>query len=138
MGARETSIASVERALLLDAAAIGSDVAAAVVIAREHYQAARYGEVLDGVPALIGDLDDGAPDDVCVAGYVVVAKLLTKLGRYDLALLAADRARVAAARTVHAADVGMGRLSGGVCPDPDPARGSRRRTRGVDRRDPGT
>lgn len=72
------------------------------------YQAARYHDVIDGLPALL-TLIDAVPRAsggrrpellrVYVSAYVVAAKLLTKLGVIDLAAVAADRAATVAAET---------------------------------------
>ncbi len=72
-------------------------------VAEAHlaYQAARYDVVLAQLPQLLADADEGfrgqPPAErreallVYVSAYVVAAKLLTKLGASDLALVAADR-----------------------------------------------
>jgi hypothetical protein len=75
-----------------------------VQVARLHqdYQAARYESVIRQLPELI-TLIDGIPqmaaaderrDALCtyVSAYVGAAKLFTKLGVVDLAVVAADRA----------------------------------------------
>lgn len=74
--------------------------------AHEAYQAARYEEVLAGLPTLLTAADavhrtaSGADRRDAVIGYVsaytVTAKLLTKMGAGDLAILAADRCATAA------------------------------------------
>jgi transcriptional regulator with XRE-family HTH domain len=65
------------------------------------YQAARYDELIRKLPALMSDSEvvrragSGGLEDVASA-YVVSAKLLTKIGLADLALLAADRSATVA------------------------------------------
>jgi transcriptional regulator with XRE-family HTH domain len=85
-------------------------------VARLHcdYQAARYEAVIGQLPELITMVDgiprmtavDGRRDALCiyVAAYVGAAKLLTKLGVTDLAVVAADRAATIAveADSLHA------------------------------------
>ena len=73
-------------------------------IARAHrtYQAASYNEVIGDIPGVLRSVDaihrTGTPADReeatlgYVSAYVVAAKLLTKVGAADLAMLAADRA----------------------------------------------
>jgi transcriptional regulator with XRE-family HTH domain len=70
--------------------------------AHQQYQAANYGRVITELPAMLQQADHavrsgdaGAERDLAlhyVSAYVVSAKLLTKLGATDLALLSADRA----------------------------------------------
>lgn len=70
--------------------------------AHQQYQAANYGQVITELPAMLQQADHavrsgdaGTERDLAlhyVSAYVVSAKLLTKLGATDLALLAADRA----------------------------------------------
>jgi hypothetical protein len=78
------------------------DLRAQVVTLHENYQAARYETVVCQLPDLI-TLIDGLPrvtadgerrERLCtyVCAYVGAAKLLTKLGVTDLAVVAADRA----------------------------------------------
>ncbi|MDQ7910744.1 hypothetical protein RB614_40250 [Phytohabitans sp. ZYX-F-186] len=79
---------------------------AEVVGAHQAYQAARYDEVIAGLPGLLGASDvlhRSAVGDIrrdalleYVSAYAVAAKLLTKMGAGDLALLAADRCATAA------------------------------------------
>lgn len=80
-------------------------------VARVHrnYQAARYETVVHTLPVLLTGADSAyrhGPRDQdeeislgYVSAYVVAAKLMTKLGANDLALLAADRASTAALDT---------------------------------------
>lgn len=92
-----------------DAADGPTDVArvrGAAAAAHEAYQAAHYERVVGGLPALLGAADNlyrtAAGDQrpsaswEYVAAYTVTAKLLTKMGAGDLALLAADRCVTAA------------------------------------------
>jgi transcriptional regulator with XRE-family HTH domain len=79
---------------------------AQVAAAHESYQAARYEQVIGELPGLLGAADALfrlAGSDVrreallsYVSAYAVAAKLLTKMGAGDLALLAADRCATAA------------------------------------------
>lgn len=74
--------------------------------AHTAYQAARYEEVIQRLPQLLGVVDalhrtttaDKRRDTLLsyVSAYAVAAKLLTKMGASDLALLAADRCATAA------------------------------------------
>lgn len=84
------------------------DVAEQVRCAHESYQAARYDTVLGGLGRLVGALGTAVPNAVVASGYTVTAKMLTKIGEVDLALLAADRACSAARRGADPADLGMG------------------------------
>lgn len=74
---------------------------AGIAAAHQTYQAARYEELTGLLPAILttadhsyraGDRDDRELALGYVSAYVVAAKLLTKVGATDLALLAADRA----------------------------------------------
>lgn len=79
-------------------------VALRVSISQAHrtYQAAQYGSAIGQIAPMLSSVDQAsrgfaAPRDKelmlgYVSAYVVTAKLLTKLGATDLALLAADRA----------------------------------------------
>lgn len=77
------------------------EVRSRVVGVHRAYQAARYQDVIAELPKLLGSADviHRAPDTVdrraaaseYVSAYSVAAKLLTKMGAGDLALLAADR-----------------------------------------------
>jgi transcriptional regulator with XRE-family HTH domain len=77
-----------------------------VAAAHATYQAARYDDVIDELPDLLAAVEglhrtvDGADRREMLHGYtsayVVAAKLLTKLGVADLAMLAADRCATAA------------------------------------------
>jgi tetratricopeptide (TPR) repeat protein len=78
-----------------------------VAAAHAAYQAARYGDVIAGLPGLLAAVE-GSRRSAAPAGrrdlllgyasaYVVAAKLLTKLGAADLAIVAADRCATAAA-----------------------------------------
>jgi hypothetical protein len=71
------------------------------------YQDARYADVVTDLPALVEELTASEDPRVLAAGWTVSAKMLTKVGEVDLALLAADRARDAARRSGDRADVGM-------------------------------
>lgn len=90
--------------LFPDQSADGADVAVVrsqVVDAHRAYQAARYEQVIGGLPGLLSTADvlhrspdvGGRRDALLeyVSAYAVAAKLLTKMGAGDLALLAADR-----------------------------------------------
>ena len=80
-----------------------------VAAGHETYQAARYRVALAQLPAVLGAVDplrhgpSGADRRerlfVYVTGYVLAAKLLTKLGAADLALVAADRSAMASLDT---------------------------------------
>jgi transcriptional regulator with XRE-family HTH domain len=106
-GALERTSA-IERALLAGGGdASTEDLWPAVQAAHVEYQAAHYDLVLDRLPALIAALDGETAPEVVTAGHTVVAKALTKIGAVDLALIAADRAVVAARRSGDAADLGM-------------------------------
>jgi type VI protein secretion system component VasF len=100
-------LAAIERALLAQERYAGiDDVQEAVEEAHRDYQAARYDEVLAILPMLIAALD--RQEVALVAGYYVIAKTLTKIGAWDLALVAADRAWTAAKRGGDdPADLGM-------------------------------
>ena len=74
---------------------------AGIAVAHQTYQAARYEQLTALLPAIpptadhsyrAGDRDDQELALGYVSAYVVAAKLLTKVGATDLALLAADRA----------------------------------------------
>ncbi|RSM35178.1 transcriptional regulator, partial [Actinoplanes sp. ATCC 53533] len=79
---------------------------ASVTAAHEAYQAARYEDVIAGLPSLLSDADvlhrtavgDERRDALLgySSAYAVAAKLLTKVGAGDLSLLAADRCASAA------------------------------------------
>jgi hypothetical protein len=83
-----------------------SQLIASVTAAHEAYQAARYEDVIAGLPKLLSDADalhqaargDERRDALLgySSAYAVAAKLLTKVGSGDLALLAADRCATAA------------------------------------------
>ncbi|WP_219417029.1 helix-turn-helix domain-containing protein [Pseudonocardia nigra] len=107
-GARtDDRLDAIERALFLGAASVlGADVRRAVPDLHHAYQAARYDDVLSDLPGLIVALEGHEPSLVA-AGYTVVAKTLTKIGSYDLALVAADRAWTVARRGGDPADLGM-------------------------------
>jgi len=73
-----------------------------VSAAHRDYQAANYQQVITELPVMLTQADHAvragdvaSPPDLAldyVSAYVVAAKLLTKLGASDLALIAADRA----------------------------------------------
>lgn len=76
-----------------------------VAAVHRTYQAAHYTACIDRVTPLLVDVDRGArlsgprPEEFILAhvsAYVVAAKMLTKLGATDLAMLASDRAARAA------------------------------------------
>ena len=71
------------------------------------YQATRYAEVLARLPDLCARLAVTRDARVLAAGWTVVAKVLTKVGAGDLALLTADRACEGARRSGDRADLGM-------------------------------
>ena len=71
------------------------------------YQDARYGDVLTALPTISVQLAGAGDPRMLAAGWAVVAKMLTKTGSWDLALLAADPAREAAYRAGDRADLGM-------------------------------
>jgi hypothetical protein len=99
---------AIERALLAGGGQRSfDDLRAAVQTAHADYQAARYDALLDRLPRFIAALEAEPSSDSLVAGYTVVAKVLTKIGAADLALIAADRAVVAARRSGDPADLGM-------------------------------
>jgi transcriptional regulator with XRE-family HTH domain len=62
-----------------------------VATLHQDYQAARY-ELIDGVPRIAADEERREALCTYVSAYVGAAKLLTKLGVTDLAVVAADRA----------------------------------------------
>jgi transcriptional regulator with XRE-family HTH domain len=78
------------------------ELRAQVATLHRDYQAARYEDVvrdlpdlltvIDGVPRLAADEERAESLRVYVSAYVGAAKLLTKLGLTDLAVVAADRA----------------------------------------------
>jgi transcriptional regulator with XRE-family HTH domain len=79
---------------------------ARVAQANRDYQAARYDKVIAELPSLLTDADAAHRGQssagrrelllLYVSAYAVAAKLLTKLGASDLALVAADRSALAA------------------------------------------
>jgi transcriptional regulator with XRE-family HTH domain len=78
-----------------------NELRSAVAQAHQTYQAARYEAVIAQLPSMLTSVDHAmrldAPVDpemtlAYVSAYVVAAKLLTKVGAADLAMLAADRA----------------------------------------------
>ncbi len=82
------------------------------------YQAARYREAIAALPALLAGVDAVRRGEfgeaqrresllAFVSAYVVAAKLLTKLGASDLALLAADRSATASLDAESAVARGM-------------------------------
>lgn len=78
------------------------ELRAAIAHAHRTYQAARYQEVIGRLPTMLAGVDrahrgvtpggDLELSLAYVSAYVVTAKLLTKIGATDLAMLAADRA----------------------------------------------
>lgn len=81
------------------------ELRAKVAEAHRVYQAARYDDVVALLPDLLAAVEDfpgrrnGLRQEALlsyVSAYVVAAKLVTKLGAGDLAILAADRAATAA------------------------------------------
>jgi transcriptional regulator with XRE-family HTH domain len=94
------------------------DLRARLVSAHGEYQSARYDAVIHELPRLLGEAErrraesSGSADEreaalAYVSAYVLGAKLVTKLGVTDLAMLAADRAASAAYSTDSQAAVGM-------------------------------
>lgn len=93
------------------------DLRTRVTRAHRDYQAARYGQVLAGLTPMLQGIDSTyraaeRPHDQelalgYVSAYVVAAKLLTKLGASDLAMLAADRASIKALEVDSAVARGM-------------------------------
>src|SRR5262249_44835675 len=83
-----------------------SALAAQAARAHAAYQAAKYEEVIARLPELLTAADavrqEAGPDERregllgYASAYAVAAKLLTKMGAGDLALLAADRSATAA------------------------------------------
>jgi hypothetical protein len=83
-----------------------SDLRSRVAAVHRTYQAARYDDVVTALPSVLAAVE-GFPGRrngerreallAYVSAYAVAAKLVTKLGAGDLALLAADRAATAAA-----------------------------------------
>jgi len=71
------------------------------------YQDARYADVLSRLPTLMAQLAATADPRVLAAGWTVAAKMLTKVGSDDLAVIAAERGRDAARRSGDRADLGM-------------------------------
>lgn len=104
--AGRSATVEIERALFAPRRA-GSVSFAEVTAVHAAYQAARYGEVLDGLPELMDRLAAVRDSHVSAAGWAVVARTLTKVGADDLALVAAERARDAAWCSGDRADVGM-------------------------------
>ncbi len=92
-------------------------VRAQVAAAHRAYQAARYEETIALLPGLLATADacrsQSPPHNrrerllSYVSAYVLAAKLLTKLGEADLALLASDRCSTAAAEADSLAARGM-------------------------------
>lgn len=87
-----------------------------VAVAHQLYQSADYHRAMAAVPDLLGAVDGMRGSDslsrqaavTCrTSAYVVVAKLLTKLGVVDLALLAADRAAQTALESADPVDRGL-------------------------------
>ena len=103
---RDTAELHVERALL---APIPAEATTATRVAAVHaaYQDARYAEVLSGLQDLAAGLTGTTDPGVLAAGWTAAAKILTKVGAFDLALVAADRAREGAQRSGNLADLGM-------------------------------
>jgi hypothetical protein len=98
-----------------------------VAEAHKIYQAARYDDVIGLLPDLLAGVE-GLPGSAkgatrreallsYVSAYVVAAKLVTKLGAGDLAILTADRAAHAAVEAESLSDgAGDGCLPGGLRP----------------------
>lgn len=88
-----------------------------VATAHQQYQAANYARVIADLPVMLKQADHAvrageaasAPDLALhyVSAYVVSAKLLTKVGATDLALIAADRAATKAIEANSAVARGM-------------------------------
>jgi transcriptional regulator with XRE-family HTH domain len=86
----------------VDLRASQADVAARISAAHRQYQNAEYDRLIGELPALLAAAEaarcagrEALPN--LASAYVVAAKLLTKIGIGDLALLAADRSAMAAA-----------------------------------------
>jgi transcriptional regulator with XRE-family HTH domain len=81
------------------------DLGTSVAAAHRDYQAARYEVVIAGLPALLAEAERTRRPErrrtqgAIASAYILAAKLLTKLGATDLAVLAADRGATAAAST---------------------------------------
>ena len=82
------------------------ELRSSIALAHSTYQAARYEDVITQLPDVLGAVEGvhrRPADDRrevllgYVSAYVVAAKLLTKVGATDLAMLAGDRAAFAAA-----------------------------------------
>jgi transcriptional regulator with XRE-family HTH domain/uncharacterized protein YejL (UPF0352 family) len=102
----ESACTSVERAFLAPSSA-EPVTESRVASAHALYQDARYADVLADLPALVEQLTASKDPRVLAVGWTVTAKILTKIGEAELALLAADRARDAARRSGDRADLGM-------------------------------
>ena len=92
------------------------EMRSSIASAHKTYQAARYEEVIAQLPAVLGAVESvhrRPADDRRevllghVSAYVVAAKLLTKVGTTDLAMLAADRAATSATEVDSASARGM-------------------------------
>ena len=113
-GALAGGLTDLRRALMSYSALLGqepaglvelSDLRARVAETHRLYQAARYDDVIGMLPGVLSAVE-GFPSRrnglqresllAYVSAYVVAAKLVTKLGAGDLAILAADRAANAA------------------------------------------
>lgn len=94
-----------------------ADLRSSVNTAHRTYQAARYQEAIEQLPRILRDVDRINWRDTgenhrgmlheYVSAYVVAAKLLTKVGATDLAMLAADRAATCAMSSDSAVARGM-------------------------------
>jgi len=92
------------------------ELRSSIALAHSTYQAARYEDVITQLPDVLGAVEGvhrrpaGDRREVLlgyVSAYVVAAKLLTKVGATDLAMLAGDRAAFAAAEVDSATARGM-------------------------------
>lgn len=106
VGAAQDGLAIAEAALF-ERAHRPTPSAAAVAELHGVYQAADYPRMLDVLPGLIAGLGPTAVPRVLASGYTLVAKVFAKFGAHDAAMLAADRAWVAAERGGNPCDVGL-------------------------------
>lgn len=92
------------------------DLRRSVSAAHREYQAANYVQVVEDLPGLLSSADNARRTSdgdrrqqllAYITAYVVGAKLLTKLGAADLAIVAADRAASAAGETDSLAAQGL-------------------------------
>ncbi len=94
-----------------------ADLRSSIATAHRTYQAAKYQDVIGQLPEVLTAVDGVHRGEAVedrremllgyVSAYVVAAKLLTKVGATDLAMLAADRAATGATEVDAAAARGM-------------------------------